>query len=157
MTDKQIIFKCDVDCIKKNTEECFELECIYGQESILRQLKSKEQECEKLKDIANRTLDKLNKYLDQQVQLDQLKAENDEWKKIFEDEDVQLALTEIRSGERHLWYNKADKLSKTLAEIKEITEDTIDMFYEGLETGSTYDRVETILQKISEVIPDEKS
>lgn len=49
MTDKQIIFKCDVDCIRKNTEECFELDCIKGQESILKQLKRKEQECENLK------------------------------------------------------------------------------------------------------------
>ena len=48
MTDKQIIFNCDVDCIHKNTEECFELECIYGQESILKQLARKEQECETL-------------------------------------------------------------------------------------------------------------
>ena len=50
----------------------------------------------------------------------ELKAENETYKKILEDEDVQLALTEIRSGERHLWHNKADKLSKTLTEIKEI-------------------------------------
>ena len=50
MTDKQIIFKCDVDCIRKNTEECFELDCIKGQESILKQLKAKEQECEELKE-----------------------------------------------------------------------------------------------------------
>ena len=53
MTDKQIIFKCDVDCIRKNTEECFELDCIKGQESILKQLKAKEQECERLKSKNN--------------------------------------------------------------------------------------------------------
>ena len=53
MTDKQIIFKCDVDCIRKNTEECFELDCIKGQESILKQLKRKEQECEELKKKCN--------------------------------------------------------------------------------------------------------
>mgnify|MGYP006362964593 CR=1 FL=1 len=50
MIDKQIIFKCDVDCIRKNTEECFELDCIKGQESILKQLQAKEQECEELKE-----------------------------------------------------------------------------------------------------------
>jgi hypothetical protein len=51
MTDKQIIFKCDVDCVRKNTEECFELDCIKGQESILKQLQAKEQECERLKNF----------------------------------------------------------------------------------------------------------
>ena len=88
MTDKQIIFNCDVDCIKKNTEECFELECIYGQESILKQLASKQQECEglnlenfDLKDKLQHTefvLKTANVTLKlKEQQLDQLKSEND--------------------------------------------------------------------------------
>ena len=75
--------------------------------------------------------------------IEKLKAENDTYKKMFEDEDVQLALTEIRSGERHLWYNKADKLSKTLAEIRDIATCCI-------EGDVARIRMKQILQKISE-------
>lgn len=50
----------------------------------------------------------------------ELKAENDTYKKMLEDEEVILALNEIRTGERHLWYNKAQRLEQTLAEIKEV-------------------------------------
>ena len=88
MTDKQIIFNCDVDCIKKNTEECFELECIYGQESILKQLTRKQQECEELNlenfDLKDRlqhtefVLKTANVTIKlKEQQLDQLKSEND--------------------------------------------------------------------------------
>ena len=90
MTDKQIIFKCDVDCIRKNTEECFELDCIKGQESILKQLKAKEQECEELKKIIdeakNSKLD-LKSFLvgeavqnEYEQQLDQLKEQLEAYK-----------------------------------------------------------------------------
>lgn len=93
-----------------------------------------------------------------QQQLDQLKAENEELKKYKDVVDklagMQVILTN-ENGVPQLYDNAKDlklkQLSKTLTEIKKIAEDTIDMFYEGLETGSTYDRVETILQKISEV------
>ena len=90
MTDKQIIFKCGVDCIRKNTEECFELDCIKGQESILKQLQAKEQECERLKEEVSllkeinsksqqiEDANSLEKYYLQQ--LDQLKADNDSLK-----------------------------------------------------------------------------
>lgn len=57
-----------------------------------------------------------------QQQLDQLKAENDTYKKMLEDEEVILALTEVRTGERHLWYSNAQKLEQALTEIKEIAE-----------------------------------
>ena len=61
MTDKQIIFKCDVDCIRKNTEECFKLDCIKGQESILKQLKRNEQECEDLRQYHNKCCEEFEK------------------------------------------------------------------------------------------------
>ena len=96
MTDKQIIFKCDVDCIRKNTEECFELDCIKGQESILKQLKAKEQECEefrKANDEKNELLAKLGcpttviakrKVFCLQEQLDKLKQTLSDIKPILE-------------------------------------------------------------------------
>lgn len=62
-------------------------------------------------------------YKNAKFELGQLKAENETYKKMLEDEDVQLALTEIRSGERHLWFNKADKYKQALTEIKKIAED----------------------------------
>ena len=123
MTDKQIIFKCDVDCKRKNTEECFELDCIKGQESILKQLKAKEQECERLKEDEKSLLNviddlqsKKNKwaemYSDLGQDFDQLKAENEELKGI-RDRNFLHALEEQK---------KADKLKQTLTEIKEIAE-----------------------------------
>ena len=55
-------------------------------------------------------------------ELNQLKAENETYKKMLEDEEVILALNEVRTGERHLWFNKSIKRKQTLAEIKEIAE-----------------------------------
>ena len=83
------------------------------------------------------------------------KAENETYKKMLEDEDVQLALTEIRSGERHLWYNKADKLSKTLTEIKEFFNEECIICKENYIniTGEICEecKYKDILKKISEV------
>ena len=120
MTDKQIIFNCDVDCIKKNTEECFELECIYGQESILKQLSRKEQECETLasqldfevqkKECLEQEYEELKDELikirwrieaqdielnDKEEQLDQLKADyqqaGEAWEYLCKTKDNQIA------------------------------------------------------------------
>ena len=101
MTDKQIIFKCDVDCTLKNTEECLELDCIKGQESILKQLQAKEQECEELKEN-NAQFIKDNQFLSERNS--KLKAENEELKGI-RDRNFLSALEERR---------KAEKLSKPL-------------------------------------------
>lgn len=49
MTDKAIKFECKKDCKKKNTSECYELNCIEGQTDVLEQLSRKTAECEKLK------------------------------------------------------------------------------------------------------------
>ena len=105
----------------------------------------------------------LKKEKDLHEQLDQLKAENEKYSLLIEklcdyaglecdsEEQAMRALPVLASQ-----INKArwiiDRYKQTLAEIKEIARDTIDMFYDGLDTGTTYDRVEQILQKISEVI-----
>jgi hypothetical protein len=150
-------------------DDCF-CDCYRDNECYYKQLKRKEQECEELKkEIAfgnNGTLsDKIRAEVFKELNNEnkKLKAENDTYKKMLEDEDVQLALTEIRSGERHLWYNKADKLSKTLTEIKEIAEickcHNADGCYECKyfddcevedEEIPTRDVCKLILQKISE-------
>ena len=162
MTDKQIIFKCDVDCIRKNTEECFELDCIKGQESILKQLKAKEQECEELKkwikehlkDVEfiekNPVIDILNSMANNillQQQLDQLKAENEILK-----EKITIS-------------SNSDKITlkiiKTLTEIKEIAKVEIECKTYEIEhdcfnetrckaLNEHIDFTEQILQKISE-------
>ena len=93
-----------------------------------------------LEDIENNPEKHLEEYTELVQQLDQLKAENEIYKKMLEDEDVQLALTEIRSGERHLWFNKAEKYKQTLQEIKKIVS--------GCLMSATRQK---ILQKISEV------
>ena len=91
--------------------------------------KAKEQECEKLKlDLieAKAHRDYLNNLALSKTlnlvseQLDQLKAENETYKKMLKNEDVQLALNEVRTGERHLWFNKAEKYKQALTKIKKI-------------------------------------
>lgn len=47
-----------------------------------------------------------------------------------------------------------DQLKQTLAEIKEIAEDTKDKFYDAIHTGGLYDRLEQIIRKINEVDND---
>ena len=84
-----------------------------------------------------------------QKEIDQLKAENETYKKMLEDEEIILALNEVRTGERHLWYNKAQRLEQTLAEIKEICNS---VWGNGLD--EEVDKFDLILQKISEVKND---
>ena len=48
-------------------------------------------------------------------------------------------------------HDKGLKAIKTLAEIKEIAEDTKDKFYDAIHTGGLYDRLEQIIRKINEV------
>ena len=128
MTDKQIIIDgCDVSgckhaipttttpkCGIKDWIHCDGLNCYY------KQLKRKEQECEELKgclfQVQNATIS-LTK------QLDQLKAENETYKRMLDDTEVRVALIDVKTGERELWLKlgmKADKLKQTLTEIKEI-------------------------------------
>ena len=85
-------------------------------------------------------------------QLDSLKAQNDTYKKMLEDEEVRFALNEVRTGERHLWFNKAEKLEQTLIEIKDIAENVIkNVSDKCIETTPMYGVHKQILQKISEV------
>ena len=142
MTDKQIIEYKHIKCTKDDCcHYCGSVFCGYVDdiENLEKAYKAKEQECEELKEARKNSRcawkslegtfcpqaqEQLNAYkmeADEGKEINaELKAENETYKKILEDEDVQLALIEIRSGERHLWHNKADKLSKTLTEIKEI-------------------------------------
>ena len=52
-------------------------------------------------------------------ELSQLRAENTTYRKMLEDGDFILALTEIRTGERQLWYNRAQKLEELVNNLKE--------------------------------------
>ena len=74
----------------------------------------------------------------------ELKAENETYKKMLENEEVILALNEVRSGERYLWFNKAEKYKQTLAEIRDIATCCIKGDVARI-------RMKQILQKISEV------
>ena len=203
MSNKQVMLD-GVDVLKEKINMCFILllnkletsetieQTIYEHLDVFveewnKQLKAKEQECEKLKEkvkkygeineqetkdyaelkAENEELKKIineakNSNLDfksflvgeavqneYEQQLDQLKAENETYKKMLEDEDVRLALNEIRTGERKLWFNKAERLKQALAEIKEIAEKEV----KCAPDGETFARpeIKQILQKISEV------
>ena len=162
--------------------------------------KRKEQECERLESYNNfdvSSLQETNKALLREIaflneRLDKLKAEhkqtqkalakawidngrlkveNDNYKKMFEDEEVVLALNEVRTGERHLWFNKAEKLEKTLTEIKDVLELYANSKIGEEQLGGTYKIVlggnyityydpkpaRQALQKISEVLNDQVS
>ena len=172
MTDKQIIIDyknlCDyysreVGCYATFDGRCTKEQC--STYKLLQKLQAKEQECEELKKIINEAKNSkldLKSFLvgeavqnEYEQQLDQLKAENDTYKKMLEDKDVQLAvqlaLTEIRSGEIHLWFNKAEKLSKALAEIKELAIVLKNICPEFIKDGNdSMKAINEILQKISE-------
>lgn len=144
LENKQIIIdvcpyqgECSVSGCKKNDDGCFVRQLFeerYRAENQIvdlnKMVKAKEQECEKLKDIANRALDKLNKYLDKQVQLDQLKAENI----LFRESNINLAKEneDLRKAEEYdSRYNDLqaeidcgnkiiEKYEKCLAEIRKL-------------------------------------
>ena len=99
-------------------------------------------EIDDLKDVNNKL----------RQQLDQLKAENETYKKMLEDEEVILALNEVRTGERHLWFNKAEKYKQTLTEIREIVGiGLVDGLQPEEYSGFLKILQAQILQKISEV------
>jgi chromosome segregation ATPase len=52
----------------------------------------------------------------------ELKAELDTYKKIWSNPEVHVALVDVRTGERKLWYENCLKYKQTLQEIKEIAE-----------------------------------
>ena len=84
-------------------------------------------------------------------ELDQLKAENETYKKMLDDPEVRFALIEVKTGERNLWFNKAKKLEQTLTEIKEIADK--DFRHTAWEEYAK--QLKQILQKISECEVDE--
>lgn len=170
MTDKQIKKYCDgLDCSWCSEEE----PCIYRIANKLKEeLQAKEQECDMWKNL---TVDNGAVALKYQQQLDQLKAENEELKKIIErldvpkheviDMDIALENDKLKVENEDLkkliaqdqcFQNKSHKCVKsfyiderykqTLTEIKEIAESC------GWNFGSEilYKRIEYILQKISE-------
>ena len=116
-------------------KNCYELR------EQLDQLKAKN------KELIRKNAKKRTSLKKKQLHITQLKAENKNYKKMLEDEEVQLALIDIRTGERHLWFNKAEKLKQTLTEIKEIIE-------QGVKIHDDIIVSKQILQKISEVEDD---
>ena len=194
MTDKQIIIDgVDItNCIHRATNKlcgdinpycrCYTGSCKDISNCNYKQLKRKEQECEELKVLNNRLNSALGyrragkkTFIDLSVELDQLKAENDELKKIIERLDVpkhevidmNIALeneklrTENEELREQLELNTANaividmaqrlyKLKQTLTEIKEIGKKSM---REGkmLSGGWLYQFIE---QKISEVEND---
>ena len=177
MTDKQIVIdgvdvtKCPSymdfkKCTMLSYVSACEGSCAYTEfhnllvenEEIKEQLKRKEQECERLKEevsLLKESNSKLQQMEDSKSiekfylqQLDQLKAENDELKRCYKNNSTLLDFEETNTTKL---VNKIMKLEKTLAEVKEIVT--------KMEYGNDFDYDftwgEQILQKISEVIPDE--
>ena len=72
-------------------------------------LKAKEQECEELKSVRDSWMSKFEQETKirelYQDGLDQLKAENETYKKMLDNSEVRVALTDVRIGEREIWRN----------------------------------------------------
>lgn len=84
----------------------------------------KEQECERLKKqlFSFMNGDYCANGCSLKQQLDQLKSENETYEKMFEDKDVRIALTDVKTGEREVWRklgNKAQRYEKALNEIEQ--------------------------------------
>lgn len=62
MLETKFVFKCDTPCKKADTEECTQLECIYGQMSIVHQLMEIKRENSLLKLSASDKYELLHKY-----------------------------------------------------------------------------------------------
>lgn len=115
-----------------------------------------------LEDIENNPEKNSEEYVELLQQLDQLKAENETYKKMLDNAEVRVALIDVKTGDRELWRNlgmKADKLKQTLIEIKEIAKKTLNMVdyktYFKRDNKSLkqegFKALNEILQKISEV------
>lgn len=165
MTDKQIIidnvdvsgcehFRKDDPC--KNTCHyfCTPCEWVQIQNCMYKYGKRKEQECEEL----NKTITNLENIRDEfSTKLDQLKAENEELKEknrqltilgmdLNQSNEVLRKSFFATDKSRDYWREQAEKLSKTLTEIREIAEDFgFNGTYESYKTA-----IDQILQKISE-------
>lgn len=97
-------------------------------------LEHKTQECEELKkanDRKNELLAKLGcpttatakmKVHCLQEQLDKLKAENETYKKMLDNPEVRVALTDIRTGERDLWQKYKPRMEKAEQKLESIAE-----------------------------------
>ena len=105
-------------------------------------------------------VDKCKAVVELKQQLDQLKAENETYKKMLDNSEVRVALTDIRTGDRELWRNlgmKTQKLKQTLSEIKEIAEANKKYIYvlpsyfvAGDSLEFSFEFMKNILNKISE-------
>ena len=69
------------------------------------------------------TIEQINKLEQENAEL---KAELDTYKKIWSNPEVHVALVDVRTGERKLWYENCLKYKQTLQEIKEIAEENKD-------------------------------
>ena len=178
MTDKQIIIdgvdvsKCEYHSLNKNNCSLCSLSnnliCSYKPFCYYKQLKAKEQECERLKN--ERTIDLVK-------QLDQLKAENEELTTInarllgrleVDETDTSLVFNldkELRQKEKEFYtaIQKVVKLKQTITEIKEIARvNSINTCWTAIslcadcdeikECGlqSPFEKLKAIIQKISE-------
>lgn len=136
--------------LARKTQECEDLKLCLQQskdnnKSTLKLLENKHTECEKLKEeqneikkflgISQKTImqrleelhERSDKYKDRILELGQeceeLKKELATYKKMLDDPEFRVALTDVKTGEREVWRklgNKADSYHKALEEIEEV-------------------------------------
>lgn len=151
MTDKQIIVDgVDIGWCKNyneaNSKDCETLYiCAENPNCYYKQLKRKEQECEELKEKYLKLKEQNGSNIVQlntvNEQLDQLKAENEELKKLLK---VRIEDLCDSCGASSMMPMPCKVYEKTLTEIKEIAEDESYI-------GFWDEQISKILQKISEV------
>ena len=130
---------------------------------LTQKLKCKEQECEKVKnwikskmfytDCENwfeRFVFAFNDWQnDLTKQLDQLKAENETYKKMLDNSEFRVALTDVKTGEREVWRKLGGKAQKYKQALDEIEEFCL-VYRENPIEGTAYDKILDIINKAKE-------
>lgn len=136
MTNKAIKFECKKDCKKKNTSECYELNCIEGQTDVLEQLSRKTVECDKkswvIGDLCYKIHNQRKEINNRLKQIEAFKQENEELK--AENQNLKSSLTNSIMSKFISLCNETSKHKQALDVIeKELKED---IYCESQECGS---------------------
>lgn len=124
-----------------------------------KQLARKTRECEELKKGYSKLTDIVSPYMDDftgyneelggfdialcvkelMEQLDQLKAQNETYKKMLDNPEVRVALTDIRTGERDLWQKykpRMEQAEQKLEKIKNRCNETLELMNKASGTNA---------------------
>lgn len=115
------VAECEYHSSTPSSELCYMKgnKCRDNKNCNYKQHKRKEQECEDLRKTITNLEDIRDKF---SVKLDQLKAENKIYKQMLDNPEVQVALTDIQTGERDLWQKYKPRMEQAEQKLERIRE-----------------------------------